>query len=55
LGDTRVSIFSYKKIIIEAIKMESTIKAPMAGRTGEIYLPEKTMVQQDDLVVDIVS
>jgi pyruvate carboxylase len=41
--------------IIEAMKMESTITAPIAGRIGEIYLTEKTMVQQGDLVLEVVS
>lgn len=39
--------------IIEAMKMESTITAPMAGKIKKIHLPEKTMVEQDDLVVEL--
>lgn len=39
--------------IIEAMKMESTITAPMAGRVQKIYLTPKTMVTQDDLVVEL--
>ena len=39
--------------IIEAMKMESTITAPVAGVVKEIFLSEKTMVEQDDLVVEI--
>ncbi len=37
--------------IIEAMKMESTITSPMAGKVEKIFLSEKTMVEQDDLVV----
>ena len=39
--------------IIEAMKMESTITAPIAGLVKKVYLSEKTMVEQDDLVVEI--
>ena len=39
--------------IIEAMKMESTITAPMDGIVKKIYLKEKTLVEQDDLVVEI--
>jgi pyruvate carboxylase len=39
--------------IIEAMKMESTITAPMAGRVHKVYLTPKTMVTQDDLVVEL--
>ena len=39
--------------IIEAMKMESTISSPIAGVVKQVYLPEKTMVGQDDLVVEI--
>lgn len=39
--------------VIEAMKMESTISSPMAGIVDKIYLAEKTMVEQDDLVVEI--
>ncbi len=38
--------------IIEAMKMESTITAPMAGKIKKIHLAEKTLVEQDDLVVE---
>ena len=41
--------------IIEAMKMESTITAPVEGLVGEVFLSEKTMVQQDDLVLEIVE
>ncbi len=37
--------------IIEAMKMESTITSPVAGKVEKIFLTEKTMVEQDDLVV----
>ncbi len=39
--------------VIEAMKMESTITSPQAGVVKQIHLPEKTMVQQDDLVVEL--
>jgi pyruvate carboxylase len=39
--------------VIEAMKMESTITAPMAGEISKIYLLAKDMVDQDDLVVEI--
>jgi len=39
--------------IIEAMKMESTITSPMKGKVRKIYLSEKTLVEQDDLVVEL--
>ncbi|MEL6635113.1 MAG: pyruvate carboxylase [Bacteroidota bacterium] len=39
--------------VIEAMKMESTITAHRAGRVKKIYLAEKTLVEQDDLVVEL--
>ncbi len=39
--------------IIEAMKMESTITAPVSGTIQKIYLTPKTMVAQDDLVVEL--
>ncbi len=39
--------------IIEAMKMESTITAPKAGTIKAIHLAEKTMVEQDDLVIEL--
>jgi pyruvate carboxylase len=39
--------------IIEAMKMESTITAPMAGVVKRIHLAEKTLVEQGDLVVEL--
>jgi pyruvate carboxylase len=38
---------------IEAMKMESTITSPKAGIVKKIYLTEKTLVEQDDLVVEL--
>lgn len=38
---------------IEAMKMESTIISPYAGKIKKIHLREKTMVEQDDLVVEL--
>ena len=40
--------------IIEAMKMESTITSPIAGKVHRIHLPEKTLVEQDDLIVELV-
>lgn len=37
--------------IIEAMKMESTITSPVAGVVEEFVLGEKTLVEQDDLVL----
>ena len=39
--------------IIEAMKMESTITAPMTGLIKKIYLTDKTLVFQDDMVLEI--
>ncbi len=39
--------------VIEAMKMESTITAPFDGVIKRIVLKEKTMVEQDDLVVEM--
>jgi pyruvate carboxylase len=41
--------------IIEAMKMESTIAAPKAGRVKKIQLSEKTLVAQDDLILELES
>jgi pyruvate carboxylase len=39
--------------VIEAMKMESTITAPLGGRIKKIHLGEKTLVEQDDLVLEL--
>jgi|APTNR8051073442_1049403.scaffolds.fasta_scaffold01782_4 pyruvate carboxylase len=39
--------------VIEAMKMESTITAPVAGKVKKIHLKEKTLVDQMDLVVEM--
>jgi len=39
--------------IIEAMKMESTITAPFDGVVEQVHLGNKTMVEQDDLVVTL--
>ncbi len=39
--------------IIEAMKMESTISAPMSGHIKRIYIHPKALVEQDDLVLEI--
>lgn len=39
--------------VIEAMKMESTITSPIKGKVKKIHLAERTMVEQDDLVVEL--
>ncbi len=39
--------------IIEAMKMESTITAPFEGIVTKIHLKNKTLVEQEDLIVEI--
>ncbi len=39
--------------IIEAMKMESTITSPVSGVIKKIHLTEKTMVGQDDLIIEL--
>ncbi len=39
--------------VIEAMKMESTITSPVKGKVKKVHLPEKTMVEQDDLVIEL--
>jgi len=39
--------------IIEAMKMESTIIAHEAGTVKKIHLKEKTLVEQDDLIIEL--
>ena len=39
--------------VIEAMKMESTIIASVPGRVKKIHLKEKTLVEQDDLVIEL--
>ncbi|TAK36463.1 MAG: pyruvate carboxylase [Saprospiraceae bacterium] len=38
---------------IEAMKMESTVVSPVAGLVRQVYLTEKTLVEQGDAVVEI--
>ena len=38
---------------IEAMKMESTVTSPIAGTVKKIFLTEKTLVEQDDLVIEL--
>ena len=40
--------------LIEAMKMESTVVAPVDGQITEVVLSDNQMVQQDDVVVVIV-
>jgi pyruvate carboxylase len=39
--------------IIEAMKMETTVSAPIGGVVKSIHLKEKTLVEQDDLVISM--
>lgn len=39
--------------IVEAMKMESTITSPHAGKVTAVYLTEKTIVEADDAVVKV--
>jgi pyruvate carboxylase len=39
--------------IIEAMKMESTITSPRAGIVKKVHLSERTLVEQDDLIVEL--
>ncbi|MEK7253206.1 MAG: biotin/lipoyl-containing protein, partial [Bacteroidota bacterium] len=39
--------------VIEAMKMESTVASPVAGVVKKIHLAERTLVAQDDLVMEI--
>lgn len=39
--------------VIEAMKMESTVTSPIAGKVKHIYLQSKTLVDQGDLIVEI--
>ncbi|MFK7935564.1 MAG: pyruvate carboxylase [Saprospiraceae bacterium] len=39
--------------VIEAMKMESTITAPQAGTVKAVHLSEKTLVEQDDLIIEL--
>ena len=39
--------------VIEAMKMESTIASPYKARVKKIHLNERTLVEQDDLIVEL--
>ncbi len=39
--------------IIEAMKMESTITSPVAGTVKKVHLKQKSLVEQDDLVIEL--
>jgi pyruvate carboxylase len=41
--------------VIEAMKMESTITAPYDGKVEKVHLQNKTLVQQDDLIVELTE
>ena len=38
--------------VIEAMKMETTVTSPVAGKIKKICLPPMTLVEQDDLVIE---
>ncbi|MEZ4754673.1 MAG: pyruvate carboxylase [Bdellovibrionota bacterium] len=39
--------------VIEAMKMETVVTSPQAGKVSAIVLPEGSMLQQDDLVIEL--
>ena len=39
--------------IIEAMKMETTVSSPQSGKVKAVYLAGGSMVEQDDLVVEL--
>jgi pyruvate carboxylase len=39
--------------VIEAMKMESTITAPHSGKVKKVHLTERTLVEQNDLVIEL--
>ncbi len=39
--------------IIEAMKMETTVAAPFAGRVAAVVLPEGSLVEQGDLLIEL--
>ncbi|MEM6965669.1 MAG: pyruvate carboxylase [Bacteroidota bacterium] len=39
--------------IIEAMKMESTITSPMVGKVRKIHISEKSLIEQDDMVIEL--
>ena len=39
--------------VIEAMKMETTVTSPVVGKVKKIYLSAGTIVEQDDLIVEI--
>ncbi len=41
--------------VIEAMKMESTITAPVGGKVAKVHLDNRAMVDQDDLVIELDS
>ena len=41
-------------MILESMKMEIPITAPVAGRVAEIYVTEKTPVAADDVVATLI-
>ena len=38
---------------LEAMKMESTVSSPKQGRVVKVHLPEKSLVDQGDLVIEL--
>ena len=42
-------------MILESMKMEIPITAPVAGRVAEIYVTEKTPVSADDVVATLTT
>jgi len=43
----------HQKAVSKNMKMESTITSPQAGVVVKIHLKEKTLVEQDDMIVEL--
>jgi pyruvate carboxylase len=39
--------------VIEAMKMETIVSAPKAGKAQSILIPEGEIVEQDDAVIEV--
>jgi pyruvate carboxylase len=39
--------------VIEAMKMETSVTAPKEGKVKRIVLPERTLVEGDDLIIEM--
>ena len=39
--------------VLEAMKMESSVLSPLEGKVKKVHLPEGTMVEQNDMVIEL--